>query len=177
MILCQDGHPVNPNPVSVCVGAQRLRLRKSGLTRNKTLIIFYGRVSVAVLIDRQSVNPFKHYISEPYCLFLLATRDRTPMGSFMSTLAEISGIPFILCLILGAAKHFAMSFSEREWSTHLPDFIELMVMWAVYVWLSNLFSSRIFHIDESDAINLLAIFLVCLSVALFRGKDDQAFYP
>jgi len=70
-----------------------------------------------------------------------------------------------------------MSFSEREWSTHLPDFIELMVMWAVYVWLSNLFSSRIFHIDESDAINLLAIFLVCLSVALFRGKDDQAFYP
>ena len=34
------------------------------------------------------------------------------MGAFMSTLAEISGYPFILCLILGAAKHFAMSFSE-----------------------------------------------------------------
>ena len=99
------------------------------------------------------------------------------MGAFMSTLAEISGYPFILCLILGVAKHFAMSFSEREWSMHLPDFIELMVMWAVYVWLSNLFSSRCIHIDENDAVNLLAIFLVCLSVALFRGKDDQAFHP
>ena len=99
------------------------------------------------------------------------------MGAFMSTLAEISGYPFILCLILGVAKHFAMSFSEREWSTHLPDFIELMVMWAVYVWLSNLFDSRITFLDESDVINLQAIFLVCLSVVLFRGKDDQAFHP
>jgi len=99
------------------------------------------------------------------------------MGAFMSTLAEISGYPFILCLILGVAKHFAALFSEREWSVHLPDFIELMGMWMVYVWLSNVFGNRITFLDESDAINLLAIFLVCLSVALFRGKDDQAFHP
>ena len=95
----------------------------------------------------------------------------------MSTLAEMSGIPFILCLILGVAKHFAAQFSEREWATHLPDFIELMVMWAVYVWLSNLFDSRITCLDESDAINLLAIFLVCLSVTLFGGKDDHSIHP
>jgi|GEM_PF-1007321 len=99
------------------------------------------------------------------------------MGAFMSTLAEISGIPFILCLILGVAKHFATLFSGREWSAHLPDFIELMVMWALYVWLSNLLGSRISLLDESDAINLLSIFLVCLSVVLFRGKDDHTFHP
>ena len=99
------------------------------------------------------------------------------MGAFMSALAEMSGIPFILCLILGVAKHFAAQFSAREWSAHLPDFIELMVMWAVYVWLSNLFDSRITCLDESDAINLLAIFLVCLSVTLFGGKDDHSIHP
>jgi hypothetical protein len=109
--------------------------------------------------------------------FLLASTDRTPMGAFMSTLAEISSIPFILCLILGAAKHIVTQFSAREWSAHLPDCMELLVMWAVYVWLSNLFSSRITYLDESDVLNLLAIFLVCLSVALFRAKDDQAFHP
>lgn len=95
----------------------------------------------------------------------------------MSTLAEISGIPFLLCLMLGVAKHFVTLFSGREWSAHLPDFIELMVMWAVYVWLSNLFSSRTACLDESDAINLLAIFLVCLSVVLFGGKDDHSIHP
>jgi hypothetical protein len=99
------------------------------------------------------------------------------MGSFMSTLAEISGIPFILCLILGVAKHFATLFNKREWGGHLPDFIELMAMWAGYVFLSNLFSSRIIHIDENDAINLLAISLVCLSVVVFRRKDDHSSHP
>jgi hypothetical protein len=98
-------------------------------------------------------------------------------GAFMSTLAEISGIPFLLCLILGVAKHFVAQFGAREWSAHLPDFIELMVMWAVYVWLSNLFGNRVTCLDESDAINLLSIFLVCLSVVLFRGKDDHTFHP
>jgi len=95
----------------------------------------------------------------------------------MSTLAEISGIPFLLCLILGVAKHIVTQLSEWERSTHLPDFIELMVMWAVYVWLSNLFGSRVTCFDESDAINLLSIFLVCLSVVLFGGKDDHTFHP
>jgi hypothetical protein len=99
------------------------------------------------------------------------------MGAFLSTLAEISGYPLILCLILGVANHFAALIDEREWGGHLPDFIELMAMWAGYVWLSNLFSSRIINLDECDTINLLAIFLVCLSVILFRGKDDHPFHP
>ena len=99
------------------------------------------------------------------------------MGAFMSTLAEISGIPFILCLILGVAKHYVTLFSEREWSVHLPDFIELMGMWMVYVWLSNVFGSRITFLDESDAINLLAILLICISVVLFGGKDDHSIHP
>jgi hypothetical protein len=95
----------------------------------------------------------------------------------MSTLAEISGIPFILCLILGVAKHFVTLFRGREWGRLMPDFIELMVMWALYVWLSNLFDSRITCLDDSDAINLLAIFLVCLSVVLFGGKNDHSIHP
>ena len=99
------------------------------------------------------------------------------MGAFMSTLAEISGIPFILFLILGVAKHFATLFSEREWSIHLPDFIEWMGMWMVYVRQSNVFGSRISFLDESDAINLLAILLICISVVLFGGKDDHSFDP
>jgi len=134
---------------------------------------------VAFLIDRQPVNPFKRYVNYPNCtvFIIYCLYGSYAHGSFMSTLAEISGYPFILCLILGVAKHFAALINEREWSAHLPDFIELMVMWAVYVWLSNLFDSRITFLDESDAINLLAIFLVCLSVALFTGKDDQAFHP
>jgi hypothetical protein len=99
------------------------------------------------------------------------------MGAFLSTLAEISGYPLILCLILGVAHHYATLIEEREWGEHLPDFIELMVMWTGYVWLSNLFSSRITYLDENDAINLMALFLVCLSVVLFRGKDDHSFHP
>ena len=99
------------------------------------------------------------------------------MSAFMSTLAEISGYPLILCLILGVAKYFVTLFDEQEWGWHLPDFIGLMVMWVGYVWLSNLFSSRITHLDEGDAINLMAIFLVCISVVLFRGGDDHSFHP
>jgi hypothetical protein len=95
----------------------------------------------------------------------------------MSTLAEISGYPLILCLILGVANHFAARIDEREWSERLPDFIQLMAMWLVYVWLSNVFSSRIIYFDECDAINLSAILLVCLSVVLFRGRDDHPFHP
>jgi len=99
------------------------------------------------------------------------------VGAFMSMLAEISCYSIILCLLLGVVKRFGTLFNEWKWGGHLPDFIELMLMWAVYVWLSNLFGSRITYLDESDVLNLLAIFLVCLSVALFRGKDDQAFHP
>ena len=95
----------------------------------------------------------------------------------MSTLAEISCYSIILCLLLGVVKRFGTLFNEWKWGGHLPDFIELMLMWAVYVWLSNLFGSRITYLDESDAINLLAIFLVCLSVALFGGKDDHSIHP
>ena len=95
----------------------------------------------------------------------------------MSTLAEISCYSIILCLLLGVVKRFGTLFNEWKWSGHLPDFIELLVMWAVYVWLSNLFDSRITYLDESDAINLLAIFLVCISVALFGGKNDHSILP
>jgi hypothetical protein len=99
------------------------------------------------------------------------------MGAFMSTLAEISCYSIILCLLLGVVKRFGTLFNEQKWGGHLHDFIELMLMWAVYVRLSNLFDSRITSLDESDALNLMAIFLVCLSVVLFRGENDNSLHP
>ena len=99
------------------------------------------------------------------------------MGAFMSTLAEISCYPFILCLVLGVAKHFVTRFNERDLSVHLPDFIDLLAMWVGYMWLSNLFGRRAPCLDDCDVINLLAIFLVCLSVVLFRGKGIHGFHP
>jgi hypothetical protein len=74
-------------------------------------------------------------------------------------------------------EYFSRLIDKRGWRPHLPDFILLMSVWAGYVWLSNLFSSRIIHFDECDAINLSAIFLVCLSVVLFGGKTDHLFHP
>jgi len=95
----------------------------------------------------------------------------------MSTVAEISCYAFILCLILGVMEYFSRLIDKRGWRTHLPDSILLMAIWAGYVWLSNLFSSRIIHVDEYDVINLLAIALVCVSVLLFGGNNDHSFHP
>jgi len=99
------------------------------------------------------------------------------MSLSMSTVAEISCYAFILCLILGVMEYFSSLIDKRGWGAHLPDFILLMAVWAGYVWLSNLFSSRIIHVDEYDVINLLAIALVCVSVLLFGGNNDHSFHP
>jgi hypothetical protein len=95
----------------------------------------------------------------------------------MSTFAEISCYAFILCLILGVMEYFMRLIDSREWGTHFPEFILLMAVWAGYVWLSNVFSSRIISVDEYDVINLSAIALVCVSVRLFGGRDDNSFHP
>jgi hypothetical protein len=99
------------------------------------------------------------------------------MSLSMSTFAEISCYAFILCLILGVVEYFVRSGDRRGWGAHLPGFILLTAVWAGYVWLSNLFSSRIIHVDEYDVINLLAIALVCVSVLLFGGNNDNSFHP
>jgi len=95
----------------------------------------------------------------------------------MSTFADISCYAFILCLTLGVVEYFMRLIDNRGWGTHLPEFILLMAVWTGYVWLSNLFSSRIIHVDEYDIINLLAIALVCVSVPLFGGRNDNSFHP
>jgi hypothetical protein len=95
----------------------------------------------------------------------------------MSTFAEISFYAIILCLFLGVAEYFMRLGDKRGWGANLPDFILLMTVWAGYVWLSNLFSSRIIHVDEYDVINLLAIALVCVSVLLFGGNNGNSFHP
>lgn len=99
------------------------------------------------------------------------------MSLSMSTVAEISCYAFILCLILGVMEYFSRLIDKQGWGAHLPDFILLLAVWAGYVWLSNLFSSRIIQIDEYDVINLSAIALVCVSVLLFGGNNDHSFHP
>ncbi len=99
------------------------------------------------------------------------------MSPSMSTFLELSCYTLILCLILGIAEWFTKLFDERGWRTHLSDFILLMVVWAGYVWLSNLFGSRIIHLDEYDIINMLAIALVVVSVLLFGVKNDDSPHP
>jgi len=99
------------------------------------------------------------------------------MSFSMSTFAEISCYAFILCLVLGAMEYFTRLFDKKGWRTDLPDFVLLLAVWAGYVWLSNLFSTRTIQVDEYDIINLLAIALVCVSVLLFGGRNDDSFYP
>jgi len=99
------------------------------------------------------------------------------MSFSMSTFAELSYDTFLLCLIFGFVEFFMKMSDKKEWGTHLPDFLLLMAVWTGYVWLSNLFSSRIIHVDEYDIINLLAIALVCVYVPLFGGRNDNSFHP
>ncbi len=99
------------------------------------------------------------------------------MSPSMSIFLELSCYTLILCLILGITEWFAKLIDERGWRTHLSDFVLLMVVWAGYVWLSNLFSSRIIHLDEYDIINMLAIALVVVSVLLFGVKNDDSSHP
>ena len=95
------------------------------------------------------------------------------MGAF----AEISAVPFLLCLGLGAGKRILDAFVPPGRAGELSDGIELSTLWMGYVWLSNFTGGwAIGRIDDGDIVNVLALGLVGLFVALF-GKRAGPFCP
>ena len=95
------------------------------------------------------------------------------MGAF----AEISAVPFLLCLGLGAGKRILDTLVRPGWAGEISDAVELSTLWMGYVWLSNFTGGwAIGSIDDGDIVNVLALGLVGLFVALF-GKRAGPFCP
>ena len=92
----------------------------------------------------------------------------------MGTFFEISALPIILCLGLGAGKRLLDAFVAPGWGDGLSELAELSTLWMGYVWLSN-FTGRwaIGCLDEVDVINVLGLGMVVLSVVLFGGRSNR----
>ncbi len=93
----------------------------------------------------------------------------------MGTFIEISALPIILFLGLGAGKRLLDAFAAPEGKAGLSELTELSTLWMGYVWLST-FTGRwaIGCLDEGDVINVLGLGLVVLSVVLFGGRGDRS---
>lgn len=89
----------------------------------------------------------------------------------MGTFIEISALPILLFLGLGAGKRLLDIFVVPRWPAGLSELTELSTLWMGYVWLSNLTGRwAIGCLDDGDVINVLGLGLVVLSVVLFgRG--------
>lgn len=92
----------------------------------------------------------------------------------MGTFIEISALPIILFLGLGAGRKLLDAFVAPGGQAWLSELTELSTLWMGYVWLSN-FTGRwaIGCLDEGDVINVLGLVLVVLSVALFGGMGGR----
>ena len=92
----------------------------------------------------------------------------------MGTFFEISALPIILCLGLGAGKRLLDVFVSPGCEEGLSELAELSTLWMGYVWLSN-FTGRwaIGCLDEVDVINVLGLGMVVLSVVLFGGRSNR----
>lgn len=89
----------------------------------------------------------------------------------MGTFIEISALPILLFLGLGAGKRLLDIYVAPKWQAGLSELTELSTLWMGYVWLSNLTGRwAIGCLDEVDVINVLGLVMVVLSVVLFgRG--------
>ncbi len=92
----------------------------------------------------------------------------------MGTFFEISALPIILCLGLGAGKRLLDVFVSPGCEEGLSELAELSTLWMGYVWLSN-FTGRwaIGSLDEGDVINVLGLGLAVLSVVIFGGRANR----
>ncbi len=92
----------------------------------------------------------------------------------MGTFIEISALPIILFLGLGAGRKLLDTFVAPGGQARLSELTELSTLWMGYVWLSN-FTGRwaIGCLDEGDVINVLGLGLVVLSVVLFGGRGGR----
>lgn len=92
----------------------------------------------------------------------------------MGTFIEISALPFILYLGLGAGKRLLDAFVVPRWQAGLPELVELSTLWMGYVWLSNFSGGwAIRCLDEADVVNGLGLGLVVLSAILFGSRGGR----
>jgi len=92
----------------------------------------------------------------------------------MGTLIEISVLPIILFLGLGAGKRLLDVFVVPRWQAGLSELMELSTLWMGYVWLSNLTNHwAIGCLDEGDVINVLGLGIVVLSAVLFSSRAGR----
>lgn len=89
----------------------------------------------------------------------------------MGTFIEISALPIILFLGLGAGKRLLDVFVVPRWQAGLSELTELSTLWMGYVWLSNFTGHwAIGWLDEGDVINVLGLGMVVLSAVLFGSR-------
>ncbi len=92
----------------------------------------------------------------------------------MGTLIEISALPIILYLGLGAGKRLLDIVVVPRWQAGLSELMELSTLWMGYVWLSNFTGHwAIECLDEGDVINMLGLGMVVLSVVLFGRRAGR----
>jgi len=92
----------------------------------------------------------------------------------MGTFIEISALPLILFLGLGAGKRLLDVIVVPRRQAGLSELMELSTLWMGYVWLSN-FTDRwaIGCLDEGDVINVLGLGIIVLSVVLFGRRAGR----
>ena len=89
----------------------------------------------------------------------------------MGTFIEISALPLILYLGLGAGKRLLDVFVVPRWQAGLSELTELSTLWMGYVWLSNFTGHwAIGWLDAGDVINVLGLGMVVLSAVLFGSR-------
>ena len=92
----------------------------------------------------------------------------------MGTFIEISALPILLFLGLGAGKRLLDIFVVPRRQAGLSELTELSTLWMGYVWLSNFTDHwAIGFLDEGDVINVLGLGMVVLSVALFGRRAGR----
>ena len=93
----------------------------------------------------------------------------------MGTFIEISALPLILYLGLGAGKRLLDTFVLPRWQAGLSELTELSTLWMGYVWLSNFTGHwAIGWLDEGDVINVLGLGMVVLSAVLFCSRAGRS---
>lgn len=92
----------------------------------------------------------------------------------MGTFLEVSALPILLYLGLGAGKRLLNIFVVPKWPAGIGELTELSTLWMGYVWLSNFTGHwAIECLDEGDVINVLGLGMVVLSVVLFGRRAGR----
>ncbi len=92
----------------------------------------------------------------------------------MGTFLEVSALPILLYLGLGAGQQPLDIFVVPRWQSGLSELTELSTLWMGYVWLSNFTNHwALGWLDEGDVINVLGLGMVVLSVVVFGRRAGR----